>query len=166
MSTIQKNTLTIVIIVTVVMVFGLGYYFFNTMRASAPQSNIVAPVAETTAVPPEQTLNVAIAPNTVTVRYTSSGFSPKDVTIAKGDTVTSVADPQSDEMWVSSNPHPTHEGYDGTTRREHCVAGYAGPAPFDECSVGTSFSFTFMKSGTWHYHNHGNSGDGGTVIVK
>ena len=166
MNTTQKNTITIVTVVTVIIVFGIGYYFFNTMRTSVSQANATAPVTRAALSPLEQTTSVATTAKNIVVRYTNTGFLPKSVTVAKGDTVTFVADPQSDEMWVSSNPHPTHEGYDGTTKNQHCVSGYAGPTPFDECSVGTSFSFAFMKVGTWGYHNHGNSGDWGVIIVK
>ena len=69
-------------------------------------------------------------------------------------------------MWVASAPHPSHTGYDGTSRQTHCVAGYSGPKPFDQCAAGTSFSFTFKQTGTWPYHDHNNSGKFGTVVVQ
>ena len=89
-----------------------------------------------------------------------------DYTWTTGTTVTFTAAPGADELWVASNPHPTHEGYDGTTRDQHCAAGYAGPTPFDQCATGTTYTFTFNQIGTWGYHNHGNHSDTGTVIVQ
>jgi plastocyanin len=68
-------------------------------------------------------------------------------------------------MWVASDPHPIHNGYDGTTVQQHCAAGYAGPAPFDECAAGTSFTFTFDKVGTWGYHDHLDHSVMGTITV-
>lgn len=115
---------------------------------------------------PAPTSPVLTTHHTIVVSYGRSGFSPKNLTVSTGDTVTFVAAPGSDEMWIASNPHPTHQGYDGTTKDQHCAAGYTGPKPFDQCTSGTSFGFTFQKNGTWGYHNHGNPGDSGTVIVK
>jgi plastocyanin len=100
----------------------------------------------------------------VTVTYTDQGFSPKSVTVKAGQSVTFV-DKASVPMWVASAPHPDHTGYDGTSRTTHCAAGYTGPAPFDECTTGASYTFTFNKVGTWPYHNHLSSSDFGTVVV-
>lgn len=110
-------------------------------------------------------VSVGSAPMTATVTYTSSGFSPSPVTIAKGGTVTFV-DQGGQPMWVASNAHPVHSGYDGTSRGTHCAAGYIGEKPFDECGSGSSYSFTFGKTGTWGYHNHIGSEEGGTVVVQ
>jgi plastocyanin len=101
----------------------------------------------------------------VTVTYTDSGFSPKTVNVKVGQAVTFV-NQSSHPMWVASDPHPLHNGYDGTTRDTHCAASYTGPKPFDECSTATSFTFTFTKAGTWGYHNHAVDEDAGTVVVS
>ncbi len=100
-----------------------------------------------------------------TVTYTSAGFSPKSVTIAKGGTVTFVNQAGS-AMWVASDPHPVHTSYDGTSRSQHCAAGYTGPKPFDQCSGTGNFTFTFDKAGSFGYHNHSNDNDAGTIIVQ
>lgn len=103
------------------------------------------------------------APMSATVTYSSSGFSPASVTIAKGGTVTFVS--QSGGMWVAADFHPTHGQYDGSDRATHCVAGFS-PKPFDQCATGGSYSFTFTKTGSFGYHNHAAAQMGGTVIVK
>ncbi len=110
-------------------------------------------------------------PKTVTVTYNGSAFSPSTITVNKGDTVKFVDTDQrgagtAGTMWVASDPHPTHTGYDGTSRTTHCAAGYSGPAPLDQCSTGSTFSFTFTKVGTFGYHNHDSSSDMGTVVVQ
>jgi plastocyanin len=149
------------IIVAVVIVIIGAWFLFKGTPAQAPA---VAPVESQTSAnsAPLETTNPAAS--AVTITYTDSGFSPKAVTVAQGTTVTFV-NQSSKQMWVGSAPHPTHEGYDGTTEKVHCASGYTGPAPFDECSFGTSFSFTFTKAGTWGYHNHASSADWGTVTV-
>lgn len=155
----------IVWVVMIIIVVAGGWYWYTTSNNSAA---VEMSVNQNT----DQTSNTAAstttqsAPMNVTVTYGPGGFSPQSITVAKGGTVTWVAAPGADELWVASNPHPTHEGYDGTTRDQHCAAGYAGPAPFDQCAAGTTFSFMFTKVGTWGYHNHGNHSDTGTVIVQ
>jgi plastocyanin len=66
-------------------------------------------------------------------------------------------------MWIASDPHPTHQGYSGTTRDQHCP-DTSGTA-FDECAAGTTYTFVFEKVGSWGYHNHANISSRGTVVV-
>lgn len=104
-------------------------------------------------------------PKTVTVNYDGSKFSPASVTIAKGDTVKFLA-ASGKTMWVASDEHPTHTEFDSTSRSQHCAAGYTGAKPFDQCSGGTSYSFTFTKAGSFDYHDHMNASAGGKVVVQ
>ena len=69
-------------------------------------------------------------------------------------------------MWVASDPHPTHQGYSGTTVDKHCP-DTTGTA-FDECTAvpqGGVYTFVFKKVGSWGYHNHANHDAKGTVVV-
>ena len=102
---------------------------------------------------------------TATITYDGSSFSPASVTIAKGGTVT-FTDTAGATMWVASALHPSHATYDSTSREEHCVSGYTGAKPFDQCASGASYSFTFDKAGTWQYHDHKNASAHGTVVVQ
>jgi plastocyanin len=104
------------------------------------------------------------APQATVISYTDSGFSPSTLTIKKGMTVTFV-NQSSDEMWIGSDEHPSHTGYDGTSKDEHCAPGYTGVMPLDQCGTGASFSFTFTKAGTWSFHNHRNDDAHGSVTV-
>jgi plastocyanin len=155
------KTSTVVGIAVVIVVVGIGWYFLSNKAAST-----TAPTEQAALNTNSGAVSTSTAPMSMTVTYGPNGFSPSSVTIATGGTVTWVAGPGADELWLASNPHPTHEGYDGTTRAQHCATGYKGPQPFDQCSVGTTFSFTFTKVGSWGYHNHGNHSDTGTVIVQ
>ena len=86
------------------------------------------------------------------VEITSSGFSPKTLTINSGDTVT-WTNKGSTNSWPASNNHPTHTIYSG----------------FDSLgalSTRESYSFTFENAGTWNYHNHLIPSKQGTVIVN
>ncbi len=102
---------------------------------------------------------------TVTITYGANGFSPANVTINKGDTV-SFINQSGGNMWVASDAHPTHAEFDGTSRAEHCAAGYSGPTPFDQCTSGSSYSFTFTKTGTFNFHNHVAAQFGGKIVVQ
>src|SRR6185436_19055435 len=128
-----------------------------------------APVAPTGQTPtinntgtPDYTPPQTTAPTSATITYSGSAFSPSPVTIKKGGTVT-FNGPST--MNVASGMHPTHTTYDGTSRTAHCAAGYTGPTPFDQCTPGTSYSFTFDKVGTWGYHDHNNASAFGQVVV-
>lgn len=108
--------------------------------------------------------SVSSAPMSASVVYNGISFSPANVTIGKGGTVTFT---DSDgAMWVASDVHPLHASYDGTDRASHCAAGYSGAKPFDQCSRGSSYSFTFNKAGTYGYHDHLNASAQGTIVVK
>ncbi len=102
------------------------------------------------------------SPMQATVTYDGASFSPAQVTVAQGGTVT-FTDTKGSGMWIASNPHPTHEGYSGTTRTQHCpdTAGIA----FDQCKSGASYTFTFQKTGTWGYHDHRNTSASGEIVV-
>lgn len=146
---------TIIGIVVVVLAAAGWWYFTN--RAPAPVAQ--APVTNTATTPGQS------APMQVTVTYSANGFFPSTITVAKGGTVTFV-NQSGQRMWVASDPHPNHQGYDGTTRAQHCAADYTGAKPFDQCSSTDSYSFTFGKSGSWSYHNHSNDNDVGTIVVQ
>jgi len=145
------NGKTIGIIIVAVIVLLGGWFLFKGTPANAPidrtaGTNNTTPVTGTT------------------IAYTASGFSPAGITVPLGTTVTFV-NQTSDRMWVGSAMHPTHEVYDGTATSEHCVAGYAGPVPFDQCALTANYTFTFTKAGDWKYHNHANAAHFGSVVV-
>ncbi|HCR52116.1 TPA: hypothetical protein DIV48_00525 [Candidatus Kaiserbacteria bacterium] len=143
---------TLAIIVIVLIIIAGGWYLLKGAPEGTPAANTQTPAATST------------VPSGTTILYSAQGFSPKNVTVPVGATVTFIN--QGDAgMWVASAPHPTHQGYSGTTRGEHCAAGYSGSAPFDQCSASDSFTFTFTKAGTWTYHNHVSAGDTGAIVV-
>ncbi len=178
----HMKTSTIVWVIAVVAVLGVSLYFYSSSSNISPANpalsyNTNALPVGTKSLPssPPSTVagnnpqqNTIVSSSTVpmqaTVTYGPNGFSPSTVTIRQGGVVTFV-NQSSGKMWIGANPHPTHEGYDSTTKNQHCVSGYAGPVPFDQCSAGANYSFTFSKIGSWSYHNHANSSDVGTIVV-
>lgn len=153
------------VLLVVLLLVALGGWYWSTTRPVAPVSptiNTPSPVVVPAATATKEAQGSTTAPMTATVNYTANGFTPDPVTIKQGGTVTFVSKDGS-PMWVASNAHPTHMQYDGTSKKEHCpdVKGTA----FDQCSSGASYSFTFLKVGSWNYHNHVNADDGGTITV-
>ncbi|MEK7480158.1 MAG: hypothetical protein AAB665_02605 [Patescibacteria group bacterium] len=152
----MKNFLWALIIV---VVLGSGYYLW--------QNNVTAPAAVDTgansAVTPTPTPTPApSAPMDATITYNGDSFSPKEVLIRKGGTVTWV-NASGGQMWVASAQHPSHTVYSGTSRQEHCP-DTSGTA-FDQCAGGNNYTFTFDKVGTWNYHDHLNATAFGSVTV-
>ncbi len=98
----------------------------------------------------------------LTVVYTDAGFVPSSITVREGTVVTFIDQSEANEMWVGSDEHPTHTQYDGTSREEHCPNTTGA---FDQCGPGSTYSFTFSKTGVWGYHNHRESDHHGSVTV-
>lgn len=154
-------------ILAVIIIIIVGVWMAISSSSSAPTTttNPPPPTTATETPPPPAPTGTTAAKTVITM--TDSGFSPKNVTVAEGTTVTWVNN-SSVPMWVASDVHPTHTDYDGTSKNAHCAAGYTGPTPLDECAgvpKGGTFTFTFTKAGTWPIHNHAAAQMTGTITV-
>ncbi|MDO8513949.1 MAG: hypothetical protein Q7S50_00180 [bacterium] len=153
---------TLIWIVAAVIILGGGYWLWQSQTPATDTGTNVG-IVDTGAgsqVPVETgPVNTGM---TATVKYNGSTFSPAEVTIKVGGTVTFESEGGS-SMWVASGPHPEHTGYSGTTRSAHCPD--TSNASFDQCVAGDSYTFAFKKIGTWPYHNHMNAGVFGKVTV-
>ena len=132
----------------VIIAVGIGagwYYFKGTTILSKPK-----PTTQEAQITP--TITESVTPDgAAVVSYTDSGFSPKTITVKKGTAVTFKNDSTS-KMWVASGVHPTHQLLPG----------------FDELTSvvnGGSYEYTFVKVGTWQYHNHLKPTDVAVVVV-
>lgn len=165
----MKSTTILWIAIAVVVIGGIAWYVSPYGPAAPSTMSPYTPELPTVPAPAAPGQPAATnTPSAVTVAFTDNGFSPASVTVPVGTKVT-FENRSSEAMWVASNPHPSHTGYDGTSRDTHCAAGYSGAASFDECAMGetgATYSFTFTKSGTWGYHNHADHAMTGTVIVR
>ncbi len=104
--------------------------------------------------PPVQTPETSSNPGDAGrfVEYVSGGFSPNEIQIVPGTTVTFV-NKTSQPLWVASDPHPAHTN----------LAGFDSKALLGQ---GESYAFTFENMGKWDFHNHMSPGMKGRVIVK
>ena len=85
------------------------------------------------------------------ITYTDSGFSPAQISVKVGDTVTFKNDPKSN-IQVNSAPHPAH-----TQFPELNVGSIA---------AGESKTVTFTTAGIKKYHNHLNPSQNGQIVVE
>lgn len=95
--------------------------------------------------------------DTRTVTYTTDGFTPTKLEIAKGTTVNFMNRTQL-PMWVASEPHPSHTNYPQLDAGA-MAGGHVSPG-------NPSFSFKFDKPGFWGYHNHAAPEHMALIIVK
>jgi plastocyanin len=159
------NKNIIIVILVILVLAGLGYYFFTKFRAPTLAPELPQP-------PTPPVFEVPTTPTTATptseviIKITTNGFEPKEVEITKGTKVTWVNE-QPDPSWPASAVHPTHEVYPGSSIKK-CGTPEQGKI-FDACrglNKGESWSFVFNEIGEWYYHDHLNPSWKGEIVVK
>ncbi len=101
------------------------------------------------------------------VSYTDGGYSPKELTIKKGEVVT-FKNESSQPMWTASAVHPNHTAYPGTDIK-NCGSTTMVDKMFDSCAGVSSlqvWKFQFNETGSWKYHNHLTPTRTGTITVE
>lgn len=166
----KKGVLGIVIVIIAILIIG-GFIFYAATSSSdelesnsnAAGSALKVSGEENSLAPAEQ---VATTPQEYTVEITSSGFSPSNLEINAGDSVTWV-NKDSAEHLPASAIHPTHTVYPGS---DIAKCGTAEETKiFDACkglSQGESWTFVFDEKGSWNYHDHLVGGKFGKIIVN
>ncbi len=139
----------VIIILVLALLGGGGYYAWATMNGTEDYTTGTSEETTELADEAEPAIEEDEVEATNEVSYTDDGFSPATITVEAGTKVTWTNESNAD-MWVGSDPHPVHTDF----------------SAFDQKSTGNSYSFTFDEAGTYEYHNHQNSGDTGTVVVK
>lgn len=82
---------------------------------------------------------------------TEQGFSPSEVDIAVGTTVTFINDGELPH-WPASDMHPTHEILPEFDSKQGL-------------QTGETYSYTFDAAGSWQFHDHLNPRLKGTITV-
>jgi plastocyanin len=95
--------------------------------------------------------NSDTAVSAATITYDGSSFSPNEVTVEKGGTVTFVNDSDSD-VEPSSDNHPTH-----TVNPE---------INFGSIAPGERKTMTVNEAGEYGYHNHFSASETGVINVQ
>src|SRR3990167_8211622 len=89
-------------------------------------------------------------PNTIVLD--GNGFSPNQLSVKIGDTVTFV-NRDSENHWPASNDHPSHKKYPELD-------------PKKPIKPSESWSFTFTREGQWGMHDHLFPTDRATITVE
>lgn len=87
-----------------------------------------------------------------TVRYTDSGFEPRELSVPLG-TIVHFINESTNDMWVASNEHP----------------GHTDLSTFDQFGFGKTgeqYVYAFDQIGAWRYHDHLNPTAEGVIIVE
>ena len=153
----KTSYILIGIVIAVVVIGGVLMFQSNNngqMPSLSEEENMMPPLGE----------QVQSSP---VVTYTDSGYSPKELTVKKGDIVT-FTNMSSMPMWTASAIHPTHTVYSGTDIK-NCGNPGMMDMMFDSCvstPAGSSWTFQFNEAGPWGYHNHMQASHWGKVIVQ
>ena len=86
-----------------------------------------------------------------TIRYTSGGYVPANITVKSGTMVMFVNESDQD-MWVASNGHPAHTDLPTFDQ-------------FEFSPRGSQYVYTFDQVGSWKYHDHIAPIYGGVITV-
>lgn len=142
----QKN---IFFIVAMLLVLGLGTYYFSSNKNSYKPSNSPTPATQTETIPAQvaptsNTQEVTVARNSAIVIKNFS-FNQSSVTVKVGTKVT----------WTNNDSVP------------HTITSDSGALLNSPVlSPGQSFSFTFVNSGTVNYHCKIHPSMRGSIIVE
>lgn len=142
-----------------IIVYGLIYYFFFAKKGgyNYNQTGNQYPTTQQVTTRPSvsPSSSQTATPSTTTqqhlVTLTPNGFSPTNLTIKAGSTVTWTNN-SGQPATVNSDPHPTHTDYP--------------PLNLGQFANGGTLSLTFTKPGTYGYHNHLNPSERGSIIVQ
>jgi plastocyanin len=152
-------------LIVVIALIGGVYYFLQTETVPTEETDDSMTEESDNAMNADNSMMEETADTTV-ISYTDEGFSPREITVAEGDTVVFVNN-SSRAVWPASAQHPTHTVYLGSDIQK-CNTAEAGGL-FDACgsvAIGDSWSFTFTEAGTWKYHDHLRASLNGTIIVQ
>jgi plastocyanin len=154
----------------VLVIVAGGVFFLQSREADAPSTENGTPPSSPSVSSEENPNGTSEEPSSnssVTISYTRDGFSPKSITIDRGQTVIFTNGSEERSVWPASAMHPTHTVYPGSGI-EKCGTDEASEI-FDACKAiapGRAYSFTFNEIGTWNYHDHLNPRSTGTIVVE
>ncbi|MBI1833589.1 MAG: cupredoxin domain-containing protein [Candidatus Andersenbacteria bacterium] len=122
--------------------------FIQLQPSTTPNTSLlpsVSPAAGTT----QQNTTTA---ESIAISIDDTGFTPRTVSIASGTTVVFTNNGQA-KHWPASDVHPTHQALPGFDAKHGL-------------ETGETYSFTFIKTGSWNMHDHLNPSATGIITVQ
>lgn len=148
----SSRNITIAVI-GILIVIAVGWFLMQPKQATTP-APVVPVVTETPSstesAGPSASEGANLQEKNI-VEIAASGFSPKNITIQKGESVTWKNTDSADHI-INSAPHPIHTTYP--------------PLNLGVIKPGDQKSLTFPDSGTYKYHDHLNPSLFGSVTVQ
>jgi plastocyanin len=136
----MENTKSLIVgLIVIILIIAGGIFFYR-------QSVLPKIIGQVTPTP-----NGFIKSSEQIISLSSKGFSPPTLIVNVGTKVGWINNSGVDGD-IESDPHPTHTSYP--------------PINFGVFSSGSLVEIVFDKPGTYHYHNHLNPSQKGTVIVQ
>ena len=86
------------------------------------------------------------------VTYKNGVFTPSNFSVKAG-TAVSFVNASDEGMWIGANPHPSHTSLPSFDAKR-------------EYKPGETYKYTFVKKGSFGYHNHVNPMARGTLTVN
>lgn len=139
-----------VVIVIIVVILLLGWWLVQS-RQSSQETQTPSVIVPQESIAPLESASPSATMSKTAVTISNSGYSPKDITIKPGESVT-WTNSDSAVHTVNSAIHPTHQVYP--------------PLNLGNLAPGTSKSLTFPEAGTYKYHDHLNPTLFGSVTVE
>lgn len=130
----------ILTIIGVAVLLGMSVFVFN--KKTTPPTTIEQPIVNESA--------PVVFKNIVT--YKNGLFTPSNFSVKSGKMVSFVNE-SDEEMWVAVNPHPAHTSLPSFDAKR-------------AYKPGETYKFTFVKKGSFGYHNHLNPMARGTLTVN
>lgn len=148
----EKRNVSKLIIGILLVLVGAGLLIWALMGRSteAPSAESTTTQTETTEEPATPDANTDEPAEASLITFTSEGFTPSELTVKKGATVT-VKNDSTTNVQFSSDDHPTH------TKETEMNLKVLSP--------GESASFTITRVGTWGFHDHIDDSKTGTLTV-
>ena len=141
----RNLVITIVIIVVILLA---GWFLIQSQQTAVPTP---APTTTKIVIPTVAESSPAAMMEETKVTISSTGFSPKVISVKTGNSVTWINSDSANHT-VNSSPHPVHTDYT--------------PLNLGTIAPGSSKSLTFPTAGTYKYHDHLNPTLFGSVTVE
>lgn len=144
----------LIIIILVVIVLALGAYFLlrgsSDQNESSTQTVTTSPSTSSAQQSSDQQGQTA-----VDITFDGNGFSPSSATVKSGGQLTWINN-SSVDIEIGANPHPLHTGSREVSGGEFVL----------KLAPGEKKTIALTKTGTFGYHNHKSSSQGGSVTVE
>lgn len=145
----SRNAIIVVVILALV---ALAWWYISSQRSQSTLTPVPTPTVELAPTQSPEATEAASQPAQAAVTILSSGFSPPEIKIKAGDSVTWLNSDSKDHQ-VNSVVHPTHQVY----------------PPLNTVGLlkaGQQKSLSFPDKGSYRYHDHLNPSSTGSVVVE